>query len=62
MLTLIGEEYKKYIEYFFAQDRMEMACKIIQNFELKKCIDNYTITVRKEFDKSGIPADIIEPK
>ena len=38
-----------------------MACKIIQNFELKKCIDNYTITVRKEFDKSGIPADIIEP-
>ena len=61
ILKVIGEEYKKYIEYFFAQDRMEMACKIIQNFELKKCIDNYTITVRKEFDKSGIPADIIEP-
>lgn len=61
ILKEIGEEYKKYIEYFFVQDRMEMACKIIQNFELKKCIDNYTITVRKEFDKSGIPADIIEP-
>ena len=61
ILKVIGEEYKKYIEYFFVQDRMEMACKIIQNFELKKCIDNYTITVRKEFDKSGIPADIIEP-
>ena len=61
ILKVIGEEYKKYIEYFFAQDRMEMACKIIQDFELKKCIDNYTITVRKEFDKSGIPADIIEP-
>lgn len=61
ILKEIGEEYKKYIVYFFAQDRMEMACKIIQNFELKKCIDNYTITIRKEFDKSGIPADIIEP-
>ena len=61
ILKEIGEEYKKYIEYFFVQDRMEMACKIIQNFELKKCIDNYTLTVRKEFDKSGIPADIIEP-
>lgn len=61
ILKVIGEEYKKYIEYFFVQDRMEMACKIIQNFELKKCIDNYTLTVRKEFDKSGIPADIIEP-
>ena len=61
ILKEIGEEYKKYIEEFFVQDRMEMACKIIQNFELKKCIDNYTLTVRKEFDKSGIPADIIEP-
>lgn len=60
-LKEIGEESKKYVEYFFFQDRKEMACKIIQNFELKRCIDDYTITVRKEFDKSGIPADIIDP-
>lgn len=57
----IGEEYKKYVEYFFSQDSKEIACKIIQKFELKKCIDNYSLTVRKEFDKSGIPADIIDP-
>lgn len=34
ILKEIGEEYKKYIEYFFVQGRMEMACKIIQNRNL----------------------------
>lgn len=60
-LKEIGTEYKKYIEYFFKDDKKEMSIKIIEKFELKKCINNYTDTVRKEFDKSGIPKDIIDP-
>ena len=60
-LKEIGEEYKAYVEYFFSKDKKDVVCKIIENFELKKCIENYSITVRKEFDKSGIPADIIDP-
>lgn len=38
-----------------------MALKIIEKFEYKKCIEEYTITVRNEFNKSGIPEDIIDP-
>lgn len=60
-LKEIGEEYKSYVEYFFSKDKKDVACKIIENFELKKCIENYSTTVRKEFDKSRIPADIINP-
>lgn len=60
-LKEIGEGYKSYVEYFFSEDKKDVACKIIEKFELKKCIENYSITVRKEFDKSGIPADIINP-
>lgn len=60
-LKEIGEEYRKYIEYFFENEKKELAVKIIEKFELKRCIDNYTVTVRKEFNKSGIPEDIINP-
>lgn len=57
----IGDEYKKYVEYFFSHDKKELACKVIKNFEFKKCIQNYSTTVREEFNKTLIPADIIEP-
>lgn len=60
-LKEIGNEYKEYIEYFFQDKKKEFAVKIIEKFELKKCIENYTVTVRKEFDKAAIPEDIIEP-
>lgn len=60
-LKSIGDEYKKYIEYFFDKDKKEVACKIIQNFKLKRCIENYSTTVRKKFEISGIPEDIIDP-
>lgn len=60
-LKEIGEEYKSYVEYFFSKDKKSVACKIIEKFELKKCIENYSTTVRKQFDKSGIPEDIINP-
>ena len=60
-LKAIGKEYKQYVEYFFEYSKKELAYKIIQSFELKKCIDNYSVTVRKEFEKTGIPKDIIDP-
>lgn len=60
-LKEIGEECRKFVEYFFAIERKDIVCKMIEKFELKKCIDNYTVTVRKEFDKMGIPQDIVEP-
>lgn len=60
-LKEVGEGYKKYVEYFFSLDRKELASKIIKSFELKRCIEDYSVTVRKEFDKSRVPQDIIEP-
>ena len=60
-LKAIGNEYKKYIEYFFEDENKNLAVKIIEKFELKRCIDNYTQTVKEEFKKSEIPEDIIYP-
>ena len=60
-LKKIGKECKEYVEYFYKDEKKELAVKVIEKFEYKKCIEDYTITVRNEFDKSGIPEDIIDP-
>lgn len=57
----IGNEYKKFLTYFYDERNKELACKIIQRFELKKCIDNYSEEVRKKFDDANVPEDIREP-
>lgn len=57
----LAEGYEKYVESFFAQEKKELACKVIKNFELKKCITNHSTTVQEEFNKTLIPPDIIEP-
>lgn len=60
-LKEIGEECRKYIEYFYKAEKKEFSVKIIEKFEYKNCIEDYTITVRNEFNKSEIPEDIIDP-
>lgn len=60
-LKEIGEECRKYVEYFYKDEKKDLALKIIEKFKYKKCIEDYTITVRNEFNKSGIPEDIIDP-
>ena len=60
-LKEIGEEFRKYVEYFYKDEKKDLALKIIEKFKYKKCIEDYTITVRNEFNKSGIPEDIIDP-
>lgn len=60
-LKKLGNEYEDYLSYFFDIRNKELACKIIQRFQIKKCIFNYSEEVRKKFDNIGIPEDIIEP-
>lgn len=57
----IGNEYKDFLTYFYDTKNKALACKIIQKFELKKCIDNYSEEVRKKFDDANVPLDIREP-
>lgn len=57
----IGNGYKEYLTYFYDEKNKTLACKIIERFELKTCIENYSEEVRKKFVNANIPEDIREP-
>lgn len=58
---ILGSEYKDFLTYFYDEKNKSLACKIIQKFELKTCIDNYSEEVRKKFNNANIPEDIRDP-
>ena len=47
-LKEIGEECRKYVRvHFYKDEKKDLALKIIEKFKYKKCIEDYTITVRE---------------
>lgn len=56
----IGDGCKEYIEYFYDDNNFALACNVIKQFKLKKCVDDYSKTVRKKFDNTNFPDDIID--
>ena len=39
-LKEIGEECRKYVEYFYKDEKKDLALKIIEKFKYKKCIED----------------------